>query len=306
MPRLSRLPELLAALRVEGRVATRSEISDRYGTAAFREGRRTGEIIRIVPGFYAHSDMAAALSTRLRACARWLPDRDAISGLAACTLHGLSPREVPRVSIVRARPRRGATPSWIKTRVLTNPPPAIWHQEHPVVTLECALIDAVWDSGVEAVKGLIIDAIREGKTSSERIMEALGYFPRIKHRRALIRFIEHLKGGVHSYLEYLSDRDVFSTPELQRLERQVEFWVKGVKYRVDAFDPVTKTAIELDSRKYHGSETSRRRDMERDAALASIGIQTLRFTYEQVVTKPLWCRRIILDTIAARRQLVAA
>lgn len=306
MPKLSRLPALLAALDVEGRAVTRTEIVERFGYRAYREGRKRGSITRLVPGVYAHIDRVECLMTRLVACTRWLAGRGAVSGTAACLIYGLEPRSIPYVSVILTKTKRTITPKWIRATALNCALPTTTVSGVLVVTLECALIDAVWKLGLSKVKGLIIDAIRDNKTNSERITAALKYFPRIKHRRALVEFLTNLKGGVHSYLEYLADRDVFNVPELQQLERQVTFWVDSRKYVVDAFDRRTMTAIELDSRKHHGSEAARRRDLERDAALASIGVLTLRFTYQQVSNEPLKCRKRILDTIATRsRQLTA-
>lgn len=306
MPKQSHTPALLQALDADGVAVTRAQIVERFGHKAFAQGRTGGQIAWILPGTYVLAARAAQRSTRLAACSRWLADRGAISGLAACHLYGLEIRDLPSIAVVIQRSRRSRLPPWIRRRSLTAGIPIQSVGGHRVVPLEYALIDAVRESGIDPVKGLLIDAIREGKTDSARILEALRSLPRVRHRRALARFLENLKGGIDSYLEYLADTHVFNVPELAALERQVVFWVDGKKYRVDALDRETMTAIELDSRKHHGSETARRRDIERDAALASIGILTLRFTYEQINSEPLKCRKRILATIASRRRQLAA
>ncbi len=306
MPRRTRTPALLKALDADGVAVTREQIVERFGHKAFTHGRAGGQIACIVPGIYVLAVRATHRSTRLAACTRWLADRGAISGLAACHIYGLEVRDLPNIAVVIQRSRRSRLPSWVHTRSLTAGIPIQNVDGHRVVPLEYALIDAVRERGLEGVKGPLLDAIREGKTDSARILEAVRSLPRVKHRRPLVRFLENLKGGIHSYLEYLADTCVFNIPQLAALERQVAFWVDGKEYRVDTLDRETMTAIELDSRKHHGSEAARRRDLERDAALASIGILTLRFTYEQICTEPLTCRKRILATIAARRRQIAA
>lgn len=306
MPAPSSLPALLNALNERGRAVTSDEIIARFGARAFKRGRASGQISKVLPGLYAHTDRAAELATRLAACTRWLDDDEAVSGLAACAIHGLDVTPGSDVAVVLSRRRRPMTPLWMRTRTLTDPPPNATVKNVRVVSLECAVIDEVWARGLSSTTGLIIDAIRAKKTSATRILTTLPLFPRIRDRRALRSFLDELTGGVHSYLEHLADKRVFNVPDLQNLERQIVFIVGDDEFRVDAYDRETKTAIELDSRKYHSSDAARRRDLRRDAALASIGIQTLRFTFEQIRDEPLWCRRIIRETIAARRSLAAS
>lgn len=297
----SQLPQLLMALDAERVVVTRAQMVERYGEKAYQHGLLDGIIVKVLPGLYAHRSRAEKLSTRLTACSRWLADDEAISGLAACRVHGLEPRSVPHITILLSSARRPRTPSWLRTHTFSRLPPVLNVSGYRVVAIEHALIHALSEHGVEFVKGLIIDAIRDDKCDVAVLLAALESTPRVSQRRKIVRFLSTLKRGIESYLEELADTTIFNVSELQGLERQVVFVVDGKKYRVDAYDRQSKTAIELDSRKHHGSEEARRRDIERDAALASIGIQTLRFTYEQVDKRPLWCRKMILATIAARR-----
>lgn len=102
--------------------------------------------------------------------------------------------------------------------------------------------------------------------------------------------------------EHLADNSVLNAPGLRGFERQVVLRVAGRGYRVDAFDVESRTAIEFDGAKYHSDDRARRRDLERDVDLASIGVQTLRFTFEDVADRPSWCRDQILRTIATRRR----
>lgn len=304
MGKTSRLPDLLAALNHDGAVATRSQIVHQYGSNAFRTGRARGHIVNVLPGIYAHSHHAKTVQTRVVATGRWLRENEAVSGLSACYLHGLVPRKLAEIAVVLPSSHSPRTPAWMSTRRLAAPIPIINVRGTPVAPLPHSLIHAWWDAGPREVTGLIIDAIRENLTSGSEILEALALFPRVKRRKKLLRLLEQLRDGIDSYLEHLADTTVLNTPDLRRLARQVRFVVAGKVYRVDAFDEETRTATEFDSRKYHNDDAARRRDIERDAALATIGIQTLRFTFEDVQDRPEWCRSVIQSTIAARRAVL--
>jgi very-short-patch-repair endonuclease len=69
-----------------------------------------------------------------------------------------------------------------------------------------------------------------------------------------------------------------------------------------AYDEV-KLAVEMDGAAWHGSREQRERDIRRDALLATIGWQTLRFGYRRLTTAPEGCRRDILAAYNARRRL---
>lgn len=149
--------------------------------------------------------------------------------------------------------------------------------------------------------GLILDALREDLTNAQSILKHLPNYRRVPRRRELITFLSRLRNGIDSYLEWLADQRILNTPDLVHLERQKVFWIDGAKYQVDAYDEETKTAFEFDGKKYHNDDRARRRDIARDRALATIGIQVLRFTFEEVTGEPGRCRETIRKTIAARR-----
>ena len=54
-----------------------------------------------------------------------------------------------------------------------------------------------------------------------------------------------------------------------------------------------------------GSKAQRERDIRRDALLATVGWQTLRFGFTRMTKAPQACRRDILAVYMARRQLFA-
>ena len=62
-------------------------------------------------------------------------------------------------------------------------------------------------------------------------------------------------------------------------------------------------AVELDGAAWHGSRVQRERDIRRDALIATIGWQTLRYSYARLNGEPEACRRDILATYETRRRL---
>lgn len=302
MPKPSKLDTLVASLAADGVVARRRALVERFGQSAFDQAKASGQIVPLTRYIYAHRTRTQSTATRIVAANVWLARRGAISGAAACYLYGIEMRGLSSVSVVVDRARRLRAPAWIRVRHLIEPGPIFDMRGIRLVAPPQALIQAWWDEGSKAGRGLILDAIREKQTDAAELLKCLDRWPRVSRRRELVSFLSRLRGGIHSYLEYLADTTVLNTPDLCGLERQVPFTIDGRRYRVDTFDPATRTAIEFDSAAHHASDSARRRDLERDALLATIGVQTLRFTFEDVERRPRWCQQRIQATIAARRR----
>ena len=69
-----------------------------------------------------------------------------------------------------------------------------------------------------------------------------------------------------------------------------------------AYDDVV-LAVEMDGAAHHGSRDQRERDIRRDALLATVGWQTLRFSFRRMTGTPDACRREIRSTYDARLEL---
>lgn len=71
----------------------------------------------------------------------------------------------------------------------------------------------------------------------------------------------------------------------QGLERpQANKRVCGLE--VDFYFPTKRVVVEVDGYRYHHTRRAFERDRERDAILATAGLQTLRFSHRQVVDRP--------------------
>jgi very-short-patch-repair endonuclease len=80
--------------------------------------------------------------------------------------------------------------------------------------------------------------------------------------------------------------------------------VGGEAFVLDATYDEVELAVEMDGAAWHGSHEQRERDIRRDALLATIGWQTLRFGSRRLTTAPASCRREILAAYTARRALL--
>jgi len=93
---------------------------------------------------------------------------------------------------------------------------------------------------------------------------------------------------------------VFRHRSLPRSVGQFLVPVGGRRLRLDRAWPEVKLAVELDGARFHTDPEARRRDLGRDAALASVGWVVLRFTYADVLRDPDGVRARVLAVYRAR------
>ncbi len=301
MPRRLGVDALVAALDAPATVASRSALVRQFGRRTLDAALQSSRVTRILPGFYAHADHARKFGTRVAAADAWLPADAAIGGVAACVLHDITAAPPARIRVATRSPTHPRAPDWIWLRRSTALVTARPFGGLRVVSASDALIQAWEEAGPRVGSGLIVDAIRDHQATGIEIIAALRGYPRVRRRAPLVRLLGELAAGAESYLELVAGRTVLNAPDLRELVRQADVVALGRRRRLDAYDPATKTAIEFDGRLFHSNDDARRSDLDRDSALASIGIVTLRFTYEDVVGRPRWCRDRIRRTIRARR-----
>jgi very-short-patch-repair endonuclease len=80
--------------------------------------------------------------------------------------------------------------------------------------------------------------------------------------------------------------------------------VGGEVFVLDAAYDEVMLAVEMDGAAWHGSREQRERDIRRDALLATVGWQTLRFGFNRMMQRPDACRRDIRATYDARLRLI--
>ena len=213
---------------------------------------------------------------------RVLPD------LYASAVHADSWAVRARAAIAWAGPQTYAVPfGW-------------WQGDVPAAMPEYAVVQAYGRASPDARAEIVYSAFRSRAVSAASIGRALARMPRVRARAGLEARVAYAADGVESYLEERGLRHVLTGASFQHLLRQHRVFVEGKRFRVDVYDPETSTAFELDGAGAHASFEQRRADVERDALLAGVGIQTVRFTYRDVIDRPKWCRGVALRVMTDR------
>lgn len=145
-----------------------------------------------------------------------------------------------------------------------------------------------------------ITAVRNRLVTAAELRAVLARYSRLADRATLDKLIALLAAGCESELEIWGHQRVFDIPGLRHGVRQKVVHVGARKYRLDLAFESERVAIELDGRT-HAGEQQRERDLRRDAALASIGWLTVRYTHRRLTYEIPACQRETLAILAARR-----
>lgn len=96
-------------------------------------------------------------------------------------------------------------------------------------------------------------------------------------------------------------RSVLTVPGIPPIRWQAPFPGRSLgDQRVDGLLAAWSLVLEGDGRAWHTRIDDFERDRRRDAETAAAGLQTLRFTWHQLVDEPEWVRQIVLDAGAHR------
>jgi very-short-patch-repair endonuclease len=171
-----------------------------------------------------------------------------------------------------------------------------------VVRLEQAVVES-WamlppvDRRVPAIV-----ALRERRTTGGRLLQALEHNGRTIGAAEMRRVFALAANGCHSPLEMWGHERIFSDSRLPPSRCQVPLRLSiGVIYLDRLYDE-EQLNVELDGAAYHGAPGQRERDLRRDAALATLGIQTVRYSHPRLHGDPDGVRQQTLDILATRRR----
>lgn len=278
----------------------RRDLVSLYSRRAFDSALRRGTVVRLLPDAYVGAVHSRGLPARCDAALLWSEDRAAIAATAAAFLHGLRVRQPRDVTITIDRATHLRPPPWVRVLRWTVPPEFTTVRGLRCVSLADAVLQS-WahlpdDEGIS----LVLDTVRSGRITAATLRAHASVFPRIRRRRALGQLLDGFANGPESFLEHVAVTRVFNTREFSELCAQAEVAVAGRRYRLDFFHAHARVAVELDGRQFHGDDSARRRDLARDADLATLGIATIRLTFEDVFSRPEWCRDRVRRAIAAR------
>jgi very-short-patch-repair endonuclease len=295
-------PSLVARLEASPRAHLRSELLNAFSERQVRAAIARGAIVRILPAVYVATRHASDFRTRCDAALLWAADRALLGGTSAAYVYGIAEAAPSHVTLVTPRDVRLRAPSWV---TLLQPSVALAPLRIDglqTVGVADAVIQAWSQLPRDQAASLVLNAARERHITATQLATRAALYPRIRDRRAFNRLVIDLAGGAESYLERVAMTRVFSTRDFATFTRQTPVRVRGRRYVLDMYDADARLAVELDGRRFHGGDTARRRDLARDAELASVGITTIRLTFEDVVKRPAWCRTRVASALAARRR----
>jgi len=176
-----------------------------------------------------------------------------------------------------------------------------------VTSVERSLLDT-WgspaDVGRHVVRGAVIDAVRRRMCSVSALRDELAIRPRLPGRRELHELVGLLADGCRSELEIWGCLEVLRAPGMPPFVQQREVVVAGRRHFLDAAYDEVLLAVEMDGAAWHGSPRQREADLRRDSLVATIGWQTLRYSYRRMTDAPDGCRRGIRSTYDARLRLL--
>jgi very-short-patch-repair endonuclease len=153
------------------------------------------------------------------------------------------------------------------------------------------------------IRAAAISAVRQRLCSPEDLALELARRPRLAGRKELDRLVTLLADGCQSELEIWGCLHVLRAPDMPAFTQQRRVVVSGRSFILDAAYDEVQLAVEMDGAAWHGSRQQRERDIARDALLATVGWQTLRFSFARLTSSPEACRRQILAVRAQRLRL---
>jgi very-short-patch-repair endonuclease len=266
-----------------------------------------GRLRRIQPGVYALPSAAGEWRIRLQAAVR--VTGGVVSHRTALALWDLLPPE-PRgpvhLTVALNRSGRGTDGLALhRTRDLVD---AVRRVDGlPVTSAERAVVDSWGRPGGlsrQELRAAAIDAVRRRLCSPRDLQREIDRRPCLPGRAALVVLVRLLAEGCRSELEIWGCLHVLRGPGMPVFTLQRRIAVAGERFFLDAACDEVLLAVEMDGAGFHGSREQRERDIRRDALLASVGWQTLRFGFRRMTSSPDACRRDIRSAYQARRRLL--
>jgi very-short-patch-repair endonuclease len=282
---------------------TRTELVTRVDRGTIDAWVAAGRLIRLQPGLYALP--AASRDWRTRVAAFAHARKGVISHGTALALWELVPRTDGPVHLAvgMTRSARGSA------GVVLHRAPDLHEVTRkvsglPVTCVERALVDS-WAAAPTAVRAAAISAVRQRLCTADHVAFELARRPRLPGRQELATLVQLLADGCRSELEIWGCLQVLRAPGMPSFVQQRSVSVRGERFFLDAAYEEVLLAIEMDGAAWHGSRRQREADIRRDALLATVGWQTLRFGYARMTADPAGCQADVLATHAARRRLMS-
>lgn len=260
-----------------------------------------GLLVRLMRGVYVTAEQQDSFTARAHAALRWAGPTGVLTGESALFVWGVLEEPPTQIQITLPLGTGRSTPKWIHVEYRSVPFETAAWVSMTIARTEPALINAFGRLPVRTRENLVFSAVHQGTISIDVLARALRQVPRVRARRQLERLVAAIAMGDESHLERAGSDTVFISSELKVLLRQHNLRIDGQRYRLDYFDPATRTAFELDGAAFHGNLEQRTKDIARDAILAGAGILTVRFGYGDVMDRPDWCRKVAHAVLQSRQ-----
>ena len=264
-----------------------------------------GRLHRLYPGIYALPATSRTWRARLEAAVD--ATRGVISHRSALALWELAPPAADvHVTVEFSRSARGSAGLVLhRTRELRDTIRRV--DGLPVSCAERAVVDS-WGSPGGLVpaerRAAAIGAVRRRLCRPDQLLDEVARRPCLRGRSSLLQLITLLDDGCQSELEIWGCLNVLRAPGMPRFVQQRRIAVGSETFSLDAAYEEVKLAVEMDGAAWHGSRAQRERDIRRDALLATVGWQTLRFGFTRLTREPDTCRREIRGAYDARPRLI--
>lgn len=291
---------LVAALSRDPTAWNKESLERRWSSAALRSAVRARQVVAIIPGLYVGAEHQESLYSRASAATLWMGGSSALVGAGAAAAWGVLDIEPAVLTVSGAYGAKPTRTTWLSVRRLPMPVPQDLWSRCPVATPAFTVITCFEELGAKLATASVYRAIQQGLASVDEIAAASEQIPRLRGRRELDRTLAAAASGCESHLEAMGLWHVFRGPGFEGLIRQHRIIALGRPYRLDTFDPATRTDFELDGSRYHGGADHIERDRRRDASLAALGVLTVRFSFRDITERPDWCRKVALMTLASR------
>lgn len=298
--------DLLAWVARAGGIVTRAETLSRFAAHVVDDAIQAGALVRLLPAVYGLPDLPHDRRMMRRAALLYRPD-GALSHLDALDEWGLATEGVASgpISLLTDDGHREAHVAGVvvhRRRGFCNAPPhVVTRGGLRLVKLETAVVDSWAGLPLSARRAPALVAVRERRTTAARLLDALRCRGRVAGAAQMRTLFALIDSGCHSELELWGHERVFSTPGLCDAVAQFRISAGGRTAYLDRYFEAEMLAIELDGAAFHGAPGQRERDIRRDAWLATLGIQTLRFAHPRLFGDVDGVRREIFAIRSTRR-----
>jgi very-short-patch-repair endonuclease len=298
---------LIAEIRRRGGVIRRAEARAQFPTYLVDDALRAGLLVVAHPGVYRLAELTD-LTTRRRAALAYCPD-GALSHLDALDIWGLPTAPAVRVHVTVPATNNAVRSRGVhlhrRTDFTPEPPFAFDRGGLRVVRLEQALAESWRLLPLLDRRSPAIVAVRERRTTAERLIGLLDERPYTPGARDQRRLYSLLGAGNHSELEIWGHVRVFNDKRLPPSVAQHRIQLGAGSVYLDRAFLAEMVAVELDGAAYHGAPGQRERDLRRDAALARLGWLTVRYSHPRLHSDAGGVIEELIEILERRRSQLA-